>query len=159
MAQRSYVVMALVDNIEWVSWKDIERQTETSVPTGVVYAGDFPDEINAARESAAGLQAFMDVLQAKGDDGSLVYYPGDALPSMEITPWPTLMEENDPHSVSAADYGITYTADNMPDWYTWDTVPLSYLCAYYLNADGAYAEAAMDVLARRYQQEIGRAHV
>lgn len=152
MAQRSYVVMALVDNIEWVSWKDIERQTETSVPTGVVYAGDFPDEINAARESAAGLQAFMDVLQAKGDDGSLVYYPGDALPSMEITPWPTLMEENDPHSVSAADYGITYTADNMPDWYTWDTVPLSYLCAYYLNADGAYAEAAMDVLARRYQQ-------
>ena len=152
MAQRSYVVMALVDNIEWVSWKDIERQTETSVPTGVVYAGDFPDEINAARESAAGLQAFMDVLQAKGDDGSLVYYPGDALPSMEITPWPTLMEENDPHSVSAEDYGITYTADNMPDWYTWDTVPLSYLCAYYLNADGAYAEAAMDVLARRYQQ-------
>ena len=152
MAQRSYVVMALVDNIEWVSWKDIERQTETSVPTGVVYAGDFPDEINAARESAAGLQAFMDVLQAKGDDGSLVYYPGDALPSMEITPWPTLMEENDPHSVSAADYGITYAADNMPDWYTWDTVPLSYLCAYYLNADGAYAEAAMDVLARRYQQ-------
>ena len=76
----------------------------------------------------------------------------DELPSMEITPWPTLMEENDPHSVSAADYGITYTADNMPDWYTWDTVPLSYLCAYYLNADGAYAEAAMDVLARRYQQ-------
>ena len=152
MAQRSYVVMALVDNIEWVSWKDIERQTETSVPTGVVYAGDFPDEINAARESAAGLQAFMDVLQAKGDDGSLVYYPGDALPSMEITPWPTLMEENDPHSVSAEDYGITYTADNMPDWYTWDTVPLSYLCAYYLNADGAYAEAAMDVLARRYRQ-------
>ena len=74
------------------------------------------------------------------------------LPSMEITPWPTLMEENDPHSVSAEDYGITYTADNMPDWYTWDTVPLSYLCAYYLNADGAYAEAAMDMLARRYQQ-------
>ena len=152
MAQRSYVVMALVDNIEWVSWKDIERQTETSVPTGVVYAGDFPDEINAARESAEGLQAFMDVLQTKVDDGSLVYYPGDALPSMEITPWPTLMEENDPRSVSAEDYGITYTADNMPDWYTWDTVPLSYLCAYYLNADGAYAEAAMDVLARRYQQ-------
>ena len=156
MAQRGYVAMALIDNIEWVSWKDIERQTETSVPTGVVYAGDFPDEINAARESAAGLQAFMDVLQAKGDDGSLVYYPGDALPRFmdfeEITPWPTLMEENDPHSVSAADYGITYTADNMPDWYTWDTVPLSYLCAYYLNADGAYAEAAMDVLARRYQQ-------
>ena len=86
--------------------------------------------------------------RTEADGGTAV----DELPSMEITPWPTLMEENDPHSVSAADYGITYTADNMPDWYTWDTVPLSYLCAYYLNADGAYAEAAMDVLARRYQQ-------
>ena len=161
MAQRGYVAMALIDNIEWFRWTDID-QAGTSHVTGVVYSVDglvyskddrtMVDELSAARESAAGLQAFMDVLQAKGDDGSLVYYPGDALPSMEITPWPTLMEENDPHSVSAADYGITYTADNMPDWYTWDTVPLSYLCAYYLNADGAYAEAAMDVLARRYQQ-------
>ena len=86
--------------------------------------------------------------RTEADGGTAV----DELPSMEITPWPTLMEENDPHSVSAEDYGITYTADNMPDWYTWDTVPLSYLCAYYLNADGAYDEAAMDVLARRYQQ-------
>ena len=87
--------------------------------------------------------------RTEADGGTAV----DELPSFgEITPWPTLMEENDPHSVSAADYGITYTADNMPDWYTWDTVPLSYLCAYYLNADGAYAEAAMDVLARRYRQ-------
>lgn len=87
--------------------------------------------------------------RTEADGGTAV----DELPSFgEITPWPTLMEENDPHSVSAEDYGITYTADNMPDWYTWDTVPLSYLCAYYLNADGAYAEAAMDVLARRYQQ-------
>ena len=40
----------------------------------------------------------------------------------------------------------------MPDWYTWDTVPLSYLCAYYLNADGAYAEGAMATLAKRYRQ-------
>ena len=87
--------------------------------------------------------------RTEADGGTAV----DELPSFgEITPWPTFMEENDPHSVSAADYGITYTADNMPDWYAWDTVPLSYLCAYYLNADGAYAEAAMDVLARRYRQ-------
>lgn len=87
--------------------------------------------------------------RTEADGGTAV----DELPSFgEITPWPTLMGENDPHSVSAEDYGITYTADNMPDWYTWDTVPLSYLCAYYLNADGAYAEAAMDVLARRYRQ-------
>lgn len=161
MAQRGYVAMALIDNIEWFRWTDIDK-AGTSHVTGVVYSVDglvyskddrtMVDELSAARESAESLQTYMETLRTMVADGSIVYYPGDALPSMEITPWPTLVEENDPHSVSAADYGITYTADNMPDWYTWDTVPLSYLCAYYLNADGAYAEAAMDVLARRYQQ-------
>lgn len=165
MAQRGYVAMALIDNIEWFRWTDID-QAGTSHVTGVVFSVDglvyskddrtMVDELSAARESAESLQTYMETLRTMVADGSIVYYPGDALPRfmdfMEITPWPTLMEENDPHSVSAEDYGITYTADNMPDWYTWDTVPLSYLCAYYLNADGAYAEAAMDVLARRYQQ-------
>ena len=42
-----------------------------------------------------------------------------------------------------------YDAEKLPDW---DTCALSYLCAYYLNADGAYAEGAMDVLAQRYSQ-------
>lgn len=165
MAQRGYVAMALIDNIEWFRWTDID-QAGTSHVTGVVYSVDglvyskddqtMVDELSAARESAESLQTYMESLRTMVADSSIVYYPGDALPRFmdfeEITPWPTLMEENDPHSVSAEDYGITYTADNMPDWYTWDTVPLSYLCAYYLNADGAYAEAAMDVLARRYQQ-------
>ena len=161
MAQRGYVAMSLIDNIEWFRWTDID-QAGTSHVTGVVFSVDglvyskddriMVDELSAARESAESLQTYMETLRTMVADGSIVYYPGDALPSMEITPWPSLMEENDPRSVSAADYGITYTADNMPDWYTWDTVPLSYLCAYYLNADGAYAEAAMDVLARRYQQ-------
>ena len=165
MAQRGYVAMALIDNIEWFRWTDID-QAGTSHVTGVVFSVDglvyskddrtMVDELSAARESAESLQTYMETLRTMVADGSIVYYPGDALPRFmdfeEITPWPTLMEENDPHSVSAEDYGITYTADNMPDWYTWDTVPLSYLCAYYLNADGAYAEAAMDVLARRYQQ-------
>lgn len=163
MAQRGYVAMALIDNIEWFRWTDID-QAGTSHVTGVVYSVDglvyskddrtMVDELSAARESAEGLQTYMETLRTMVADGSIVYYPGDALPSFEeLTPWwPTLMEENEPHSVSAEDYGITYTADNMPDWYDWDTIPLSYLCAYYLNADGAYAEAAMDVLARRYQQ-------
>ena len=165
MAQRGYVAMALIDNIEWFRWTDI-GQAGTSHVTGVVFSVDglvyskddrtMVDELSAARESAESLQTYMETLRTMVADGSIVYYPGDALPRFmdfeEITPWPTLVEENDPHSVSAEDYGITYTADNMPGWYTWDTVPLSYLCAYYLNADGAYAEAAMDVLARRYQQ-------
>ena len=91
----------------------------------------------------------MDTLQACLEDGSIVYYEGDAQPSFEETmPWSST-GENDPCSVRAEDYGIVYDTAQLPDW---ETVPLSYLCAYYLNGDGAYAEGAMDVLAHRYQQ-------
>lgn len=149
MAQRGYLALALIDNAEWLRWEDVGAEGETPV-SGTVYAGDYvAADYNAVRESAAGLQALMDVLQARLEDGSIVYYPGDALPDFtEITPWPTLTE-NDPCSVRAEDYGIVYDAAQLPDW---ETVPLSYLCAYYLNGDGAYAEGAMDVLAHRYQQ-------
>lgn len=149
MARRGYIALALIDNAEWLRWEDIGAEGETPV-SGTVYAGDYvAADYNAVRESAAGLQALMDVLQARLEDGSIVYYPGDALQDFtEITPWPTLTE-NDPCSVRAEDYGIVYDAAQLPDW---ETVPLSYLCAYYLNGDGAYAEGAMDVLAHRYQQ-------
>lgn len=149
MAQRGYIALALIDNAEWLRWEDIGAEGETPV-SGTVYAGDYvAADYNAVRGSAAGLQALMDVLQARLEDGSIVYYPGDALQDFtEITPWPTLTE-NDPCSVRAEDYGIVYDAAQLPDW---ETVPLSYLCAYYLNGDGAYAEGAMDVLAQRYSQ-------
>ena len=158
MAQRGYIAMALIDNIDWFRWTDID-QAGTSHVTGAVYSGDgvvyssnhagYVDALSAARESAAGLQALMDVLQARLEDGSIVYYPGDALPDFtEITPWPILGEDG-VVSAKAEDYGIVYDAAQLPDW---ETVPLSYLCAYYLNGDGAYAEGAMDVLAHRYQQ-------
>ena len=149
MAQRGYLALALIDNAEWLRWEDVGAEGETPV-SGTVYAGDYvAADYNAVRESAAGLQALMDVLQARLEDGSIVYYPGDALQDFtEITPWPTLTE-NDPCSVRAEDYGIVYDAAQLPDW---ETVPLSYLCAYYLNGDGAYAEGAMDVLAQRYSQ-------
>lgn len=149
MARRGYLVLALIDNAEWLRWEDIGAEGETPV-SGTVYAGDYvAADYNAVRESAAGLQALMDVLQARLEDGSIVYYPGDAQPSFEETmPWSST-GENDPCSVRAEDYGIVYDAAQLPDW---ETVPLSYLCAYYLNGDGAYAEGAMDVLAHRYQQ-------
>lgn len=149
MARRGYIALALIDNAEWLRWEDIGAEGETPV-SGTVYAGDYvAADYNAVRESAAGLQALMDVLQARLEDGSIVYYPGDALQDFtEITPWPTLTE-NDPCSVRAEDYGIVYDAAQLPDW---ETVPLSYLCAYYLNGDGAYAEGAMDTLAQRYSQ-------
>lgn len=148
MAQRGYLALALIDNAEWLRWEDVGAEGETPV-SGTVYAGDYvAADYNAVRESAAGLQALMDVLQARLEDGSIVYYEGDAQPSFEETmPW-SVTGDNDPCSVRAEDYGIVYN-DTLPDW---DTLPLSYLCAYYLNADGAYAEGAMDVLAHRYQQ-------
>ncbi len=149
MAQRGYIALALIDNAEWLRWEDVGAEGETPV-SGTVYAGDYvAADYNAVRGSAAGLQALMDTLQACLEDGSIVYYEGDAQPSFEETmPWSST-GENDPCSVRAEDYGIVYDAAQLPDW---ETVPLSYLCAYYLNGDGAYAEGAMDVLAHRYQQ-------
>ena len=158
MAQRGYIAMALIDNIDWFRWTDID-QAGTSHVTGAVYSGDgevyssdhagYVDALSAARESVKGLQTYMDMLRTMAEDGSIVYYEGDAQPSFEETmPW-SVTGENDPCSVRAEDYGIVYGAAQLPDW---ETVPLSYLCAYYLNGDGAYAEGAMDVLAHRYQQ-------
>ena len=148
MARRGYLALALIDNAEWLRWEDVGAEGETPV-SGTVYAGDYvAADYNAVRGSAAGLQALMDTLQACLEDGSIAYYPGDAQPSFEETmPW-SVTGDNDPCSVRAEDYGIVYN-DTLPDW---DTLPLSYLCAYYLNADGAYAEGAMDVLAQRYSQ-------
>lgn len=149
MAQRGYIALALIDNAEWLRWEDVGAEGEPPV-SGTVYAGDYvAADYNAVRESAAGLQALMDVLQARLEDGSIVYYPGDALPDFtEITPWPMLGEDG-VISARAEDYGIVYDAAQLPDW---ETVPLSYLCAYYLNGDGAYSEGAMDTLAKRYVQ-------
>lgn len=157
MAQRSYIAMALIDNMDWFRWTDID-QAGTSYVIGAVYSGDgvvyssdhagYVDALSAARESVEGLQTYMDMLRTMAEDGSIVYYEGDAQPSFEETmPW-SVTGENDPCSVRAEDYGIVYN-DTLPDW---NTLPLSYLCAYYLNADGAYAEGAMAVLAHRYQK-------
>ncbi len=163
IAMRGYIALALIDNAEWFSWQEhgadgTSNKADSTVSDSlypIVYPG-YPD---TARESAEGLQAYINMLQEWMKDGIMLYaraageqdrwawnadFP-DA--SDEITPWPTLTE-NDPCSVRAEDYGIVYN-DTLPDW---DTCALSYLCAYYLNADGAYAEGAMDVLAQRYQQ-------
>lgn len=157
MAQRGYIAMALIDNMDWFRWTDID-QAGTSYVIGAVYSGDgvvyssdhagYVDALSTARESVEGLQTYMDMLRTMAEDGSIVYYEGDAQPSFEETmPW-SVTGENDPCSVRAEDYGIVYN-DTLPDW---NTLPLSYLCAYYLNADGAYAEGAMAVLAHRYQK-------
>ena len=164
IAMRGYIALALIDNAEWFSWQEhgadgtsnkADRTAGDSLYP-IVYPG-YPD---TARESAEGLQAYINMLQEWMKDDAVPYVYGESeqdrwawnadFPdaSDEITPWPTLTE-NDPCSVRAEDYGIAYDAEKLPDW---DTCALSYLCAYYLNADGAYAEGAMDVLAQRYSQ-------
>lgn len=164
IAMRGYIALALIDNAEWFSWQEhgadgTSNQTDSTAGDWL-YPTVYPGYPDTARESAEGLRAYINMLQQWMKDGVVPYAYGsgerdvwawnadfpDA--SDEITPWPTLTE-NDPCSVRAEDYGIVYDAAQLPDW---ETVPLSYLCAYYLNADGAYAEGAMDVLAHRYQQ-------
>lgn len=163
IAMRGYIALALIDNAEWFSWQehgaDGTSNKADSTASDSLYPIVYPGYPDTARESAEGLQAYINMLQQWMKDGVVPYAYGsgerdvwawnadfpDA--SDEITPWPTLTE-NDPCSVRAEDYGIVYN-DTLPDW---DTCALSYLCAYYLNADGAYAEGAMDVLAHRYQQ-------
>lgn len=164
IAMRGYIALALIDNAEWLSWQEhgadgTSNKADSTASDSlypIVYLG-YPD---TARESAEGLQAYINMLQQWMKEDAVPYVYGESeqdrwawnadFPdaSDEITPWPTLTE-NDPCSVRAEDYGIAYDAEKLPDW---ETVPLSYLCAYYLNADGAYAEGAMDVLAQRYQQ-------
>ena len=78
----------------------------------------------------------------------MVEVTAEGAAASEITPWPS-EGDNDPVSIDPADYGIVYDTEHMPDW---ETCPLSYLCAYYLGADGAYAQGAMDTLAQRYRQ-------
>lgn len=163
IAMRGYIALALIDNAEWFSWQehgaDGTSNKADSTASDSLYPIVYPGYPDTARESAEGLQAYINMLQEWMKDDAVPYAYGsgerdvwawnadfpDA--SDEITLWPTLTE-NDPCSVRAEDYGIVYN-DTLPDW---DTCALSYLCAYYLNADGAYAEGAMDVLAHRYQQ-------
>ena len=163
IAMRGYIALALIDNAEWFSWQehgaDGTSNKADSTASDSLYPIVYPGYPDTVRESAEGLQAYINMLQEWMKDGVVPYAYGsgerdvwawnadfpDA--SDEITPWPTLTE-NDPCSVRAEDYGIVYN-DTLPDW---DTCALSYLCAYYLNADGAYAEGAMDVLAQRYSQ-------
>ena len=164
IAMRGYIALALIDNAEWLSWQEhgadgTSNKADSTASDSlypIVYLG-YPD---TARESVEGLQAYINMLQQWMKEDAVPYVYGESeqdrwawnadFPdaSDEITPWPTLTE-NDPCSVRAEDYGIAYDAEKLPDW---DTCALSYLCAYYLNADGAYAEGAMDVLAQRYQQ-------
>ena len=157
-----HMMLALNDKAQWARFSTVDADNGAHC-WGRAFADASAYDIAGARESREGLEKLIKALQddiergqvgesfAMMEDGAEVPSAAPASPlgtSGESIKWP-VTQYNDPHSVKAEDYKIVYDAEKLPDW---DTCALSYLCAYYLNADGAYAEGAMDVLAHRYQQ-------
>ena len=157
-----HMMLALNDKAQWARFSTVDADNGAHC-WGRAFADAAPYDIAGARESREGLEKLIKALKddiergqvdesfAMMEDGAEVPSAAPASPlgtSGESIKWP-VTQYNDPHSVKAEDYKIVYDAEKLPDW---DTCALSYLCAYYLNADGAYAEGAMDVLAQRYSQ-------
>ncbi len=157
-----HMMLALNDKAQWARFSTVDADNGAHC-WGRAFADASAYDIAGARESREGMEKLIKALQddiergqvdesfAMMEDGAEVPSAAPASPlgtSGESIKWP-VTQYNDPHSVKAEDYKIVYDAEKLPDW---DTCALSYLCAYYLNADGAYAEGAMDVLAHRYQQ-------
>ena len=157
-----HMMLALNDKAQWARFSTVDADNGAHC-WGRAFADTAPYDIAGARESREGMEKLIKALKddiergqvdesfAMMEDGAEVPSAAPASPlgtSGESIKWP-VTQYNDPHSVKAEDYKIVYDAEKLPDW---DTCALSYLCAYYLNADGAYAEGAMDVLAQRYSQ-------
>ena len=157
-----HMMLALNDKAQWARFSTVDADNGAHC-WGRAFADASAYDIAGARESREGLEKLIRALKddiergqvgesfAMMEDGAEVPSAAPASPlgtSGESIKWP-VTQYNDPHSVKAEDYKIVYDAEKLPDW---DTCALSYLCAYYLNADGAYAEGAMDVLAQRYSQ-------
>ena len=157
-----HMMLALNDKAQWARFSTVDADNGAHC-WGRAFADASAYDIAGARESREGLEKLIKALKddiergqvgesfAMMEDGAEVPSAAPASPlgtNGESIKWP-VTQYNDPHSVKAEDYKIVYDAEKLPDW---DTCALSYLCAYYLNADGAYAEGAMDVLAQRYSQ-------
>ena len=157
-----HMMLALNDKAQWARFSTVDADNGAHC-WGRAFADASAYDIAGARESREGLEKLIKALKddiERGqvgesftmmEDGAEVPSAAPASPlgtNGESIKWP-VTQYNDPHSVKAEDYKIVYDAEKLPDW---DTCALSYLCAYYLNADGAYAEGAMDVLAQRYSQ-------
>ena len=157
-----HMMLALNDKAQWARFSTVDADNRAHC-WGRAFADASAYDIAGARESREGLEKLIRALKddiergqvgesfAMMEDGAEVPSAAPASPlgtSGESIKWP-VTQYNDPHSVKAEDYKIVYDVEKLPDW---DTCALSYLCAYYLNADGAYAEGAMDVLAQRYSQ-------
>ena len=157
-----HMLLALNDKAQWARFSTVDADNRAHC-WGRAFAAASGYDMEGARESREGLEKLIKALQDDIEHGQVgesfaIMENGVEVPSTtpasplgavgENIKWP-VTQYNDPHSVKAEDYKIVYDAERLPDW---DMCALSYLCAYYLNADGAYAEGAMDVLAQRYSQ-------
>ena len=157
-----HMMLALNDKAQWARFSTVDADNGAHC-WGRAFADASAYDIAGARESREGMEKLIkalkdDIERGQVDESFAMMEDGAEVPSAapasplgtngESIKWP-VTQYNDPHSVKAEDYKIVYDAEKLPDW---DTCALSYLCAYYLNADGAYAEGAMDVLAQRYSQ-------
>ena len=157
-----HMMLALNDKAQWARFSTVDADNGAHC-WGRAFADAAPYDIDRARESREGLEKLIKVLKDAiernqvGESFAIMENDVEVPSTTPASPlgasgenikWP-VTQYNDPHSVKAEDYKIVYDAERLPDW---DMCALSYLCAYYLNADGAYAEGAMAQLAKRYSQ-------
>lgn len=80
IAMRGYIALALIDNAEWFSWQehgaDGTSNKADSTASDSLYPIVYPGYPDTARESAEGLQAYINMLQQWMKDGVVPYAYG-----------------------------------------------------------------------------------
>ena len=148
-----YILLAVTDRLHWARFSTVDDENEAHCWGRACEDAEY--DIQKARTDGAAWQSIICAIEKDVESGQVaesftLTAEGVEVPSnAPVAPWVN-MSRNALRSVNAADYGIVYDIEHMPDW---DRVTLSYLCAYYLNADGAYAEGAMDTLMNRYRED------
>ena len=82
IAMRGYIALALIDNAEWFSWQehgaDGTSNKADSTASDSLYPIVYPGYPDTARESAEGLQAYINMLQEWMKDGVVPYVYGES---------------------------------------------------------------------------------
>lgn len=114
MALRAYVAMALIDDIDWISWQEPTDTTDAILNRGqenlvifwpIVTAPQYREIMDAARQSPAGLATLIETIQTDIKNEVTIYLgkqvsanstlpPADTNISLEPTPLPLWMQNN-----------------------------------------------------------------
>lgn len=82
IAMRGYIALALIDNAEWFSWQehgaDGTSNKADSTASDSLYPIVYPGYPDTVRESAEGLQAYINMLQEWMKDGVVPYVYGES---------------------------------------------------------------------------------